>query len=230
VPGRNVGVVVLSNTAAEQITEFGEKITHIGLGEKIEPPKASPVVKVAPKVLETYVGVYAITPEFALTVTREGDKLMVQATGQPKLELSPVSETQFACKEVDAHLFFVADKSGKVRSVVLHQNGTNQIATRQAQPRKGKAPVVAVSKDVLKSYEGVYAITPQFALTVTLDGDTLTVQATGQQKLELNPESETKFACKLVDAKLTFVPGKKGKADVLILNQNGANQVATRKD
>jgi len=31
------------------------------------------------------------------------------------------------------------------------------------------------SKDVLKSYEGVYAITPQFALTVTLDGDTLTV-------------------------------------------------------
>jgi CubicO group peptidase (beta-lactamase class C family) len=131
VPSRDLGVVVLSNTAAQQVTEFGAKITRIAFESKIEPPAAAPIVKVAPEVLQSYEGVYAINPQFALTVTLEGDTLMVQGTGQQKLQLYPESETRFFCKAVDAHLFFVANKSGKAKYVVLHQNGVNQRATRQ---------------------------------------------------------------------------------------------------
>lgn len=81
--------------------------------------------------LQTYEGVYAITPHFALTVTLEGDRLMVQATGQQKFQVYPESETKFFYKVVDAQLTFVADKSGKVKYLVLHQNGADQMATRQ---------------------------------------------------------------------------------------------------
>lgn len=226
-PGRNVGVVVLANTAAEQITELGQKITRIAMGEKLEPSEGSSVAKVPQGVLQSYEGVYTITPEFALTVTLDGNTLMVQATGQQKLRLSPESETKFACKAVDAYIFFVANDSGKVKSLVLHQNGANQIGTRRAATPR---PIVQVGRAVLEKYEGVYAITPDFALTVSLEGDKLMVQATGQQKLELSPESETKFSCKVVDARLTFVPGEQGHAGLLILHQNGANQVATRQN
>jgi hypothetical protein len=99
--------------------------------EKIEPRAASPVVKVTPEVLAKYEGVYAITPQFALTVTREGTKLMVQATGQQKFEVYPESETKFFYKVVDAQLTFVGDKNGQAEMLILHQNGANQVATRQ---------------------------------------------------------------------------------------------------
>ena len=64
--------------------------------------------------LETYVGSYEIVPQFVMTVTLENGKLMVQATGQPKLEMFPESATKFFLKVVDAQISFVSDKSGKV--------------------------------------------------------------------------------------------------------------------
>jgi hypothetical protein len=97
-----------------------------------ENKQRSPAMQLAPEELEKYVGVYAISPQFALAVTLEGDQLMVQATGQQKFQLDPVTEDQFLCKGVDARLFFVADPtSGKFNYVVLHQNGVNQTGTRQ---------------------------------------------------------------------------------------------------
>jgi CubicO group peptidase (beta-lactamase class C family) len=131
VPSHDLGVVVLSNTATMEITELGEKITRIAFGEKIESPAALPIVEVAPAVLEKYEGAYAITPQFALTVTLEGDKLMVQATGQQKFQVYPESETKFIYKVVDAQLTFVGEKNGKAELLILHQNGANQVATRQ---------------------------------------------------------------------------------------------------
>jgi hypothetical protein len=83
------------------------------------------------EVLESYAGVYRISPQFSLTITFEEDHLMVQGTGQSKLQLSTRTETMFYCKDVDAYLFFVADLNGRPKYVVLHQNGTNQTATRQ---------------------------------------------------------------------------------------------------
>ncbi|MEZ6070919.1 MAG: hypothetical protein R3C10_11755 [Pirellulales bacterium] len=92
-PDYNVGVVVLSNTAADQITEFGESTTRIALGgeagpsKSSKPSKSSSAVAVGPDVLKRYEGVYAITPQFAMTIRQEGKGLTVQATGQQKIRL-----------------------------------------------------------------------------------------------------------------------------------------------
>ena len=134
IPARKLGVVVLSNTAATQITEFGEKITRIAAGEKVEPSPAPRTVKVAPEVLKSYQGVYAISPQFALTVTLEKGKLMVQATGQQKFQVYPESEKKFFYKVVNAQLTFVTGKSGKAERLILHQNGIDQVAARQDKP------------------------------------------------------------------------------------------------
>ena len=75
-------------------------------------------------------GQYQLTPTFILTVTREGDRLMTQATGQGKIEVFPESETKFFLKVVDAQLTFVKDDSGKVTYVILHQGGRDQKAIR----------------------------------------------------------------------------------------------------
>lgn len=80
-------------------------------------------VKINPAVYDRYVGKYEFAPTFILTVTKEADKLIGQATGQGKLELEPVSETQFAVPAVNGALTFEKDSTGKVIALTLVQNG-----------------------------------------------------------------------------------------------------------
>jgi CubicO group peptidase (beta-lactamase class C family) len=80
-------------------------------------------IKVDSSVYDAYVGDYEIAPSFILTITKEADKLMGQATGQRKLELKPVSQTQFVVPDVKANISFEKDSGGKVTGLTLTQNG-----------------------------------------------------------------------------------------------------------
>jgi CubicO group peptidase (beta-lactamase class C family) len=131
VPSRNIGVVVLANTATMRITAFGEQVTRIALGLEVEPPQPHQVVDVAPAVLASYVGSYVLRPEFVLTVTVEDGKLMVQATHQEKFPVFAESRTRFFYKVVDAQITFVRDKDGNVNKLILHQAGRDMEAVRQ---------------------------------------------------------------------------------------------------
>jgi hypothetical protein len=95
-------------------------------GKKAEPMKVRPVAKVEGAVLDTYVGKYQLAPGFVLDVTREGDRLYVQATGQPRCRVHPASATRFFYRVVEAELEFAKDGS----KVVLTQNGRDMEAPR----------------------------------------------------------------------------------------------------
>ena len=73
--------------------------------------------------LEEYVGTYQLTPEFALRIFREGDRLLAQATGQDAVPIFAEAPDRFFLKLVDAQLTFRRDASGQVDSVILHQGG-----------------------------------------------------------------------------------------------------------
>ncbi len=73
--------------------------------------------------LEDYVGTYELAPDFALRVFREGERLLVQATGQDAVPVFAESRDRFFLKLVDAQLTFRRDAKGRVDSVVLHQGG-----------------------------------------------------------------------------------------------------------
>jgi Domain of unknown function (DUF3471) len=67
----------------------------------------------------------------ALAVTREGDRLMTQATGQEKVEIFPSSESDFFLEVVDAQITFVRGPGGAVDQLVLHQGGRDLPARRR---------------------------------------------------------------------------------------------------
>ena len=87
-------------------------------------------IKVDPKIYDSYAGEYELAPDFTLTVTSENGKLMTQATGQPKFELFPSSETEFFLKIVEAQVTFVKDAQGKVTQLILNQNGRKMLARK----------------------------------------------------------------------------------------------------
>jgi CubicO group peptidase (beta-lactamase class C family) len=97
------------------------------LGEKVEAPKD---VVVPASILETYVGDYQLAPNFILTVTKEGDKMITQATGQGKIEIFAESETKFYPKVMEAKIEFVKDESGKVSKLILNQGGRTMEAKK----------------------------------------------------------------------------------------------------
>ena len=80
---------------------------------------------VDPKLYDSYAGDYELAPNFIITITNEGGKLMGQATGQPKNELFPSSATEFFLKVVDAQVTFVKNEQGQVTQLILHQGGRN---------------------------------------------------------------------------------------------------------
>lgn len=80
-------------------------------------------VKVPQAVLDTYTGSYQIGPGFTISVTREGDRMYTQGTGQSKVEIFAESEIRFFLKIVDAQLEFVKDDTGNVTKLILYQGG-----------------------------------------------------------------------------------------------------------
>ena len=96
---------------------------------RLDPSAPLPVIKahaaitIDPETGDRYVGRYELAPGFVFTVTREENRYFAQLTGQGNAEIFPETETGFFYKIVDARITFVKDGTGKVTSLILHQNG-----------------------------------------------------------------------------------------------------------
>jgi serine-type D-Ala-D-Ala carboxypeptidase/endopeptidase len=77
-----------------------------------------------------YVGRYELSPSFTLTVSIEGDRLLVQGTGQPAMELLGEARDRFFSRGVDATLVFRRGADGKVEGLTLQQGGRDMPGTR----------------------------------------------------------------------------------------------------
>ena len=180
-PKRRVGVVVLSN--AETPTGVDDIGMHLLDGQTplMKAPSEHKEISLDPKLFDGYVGRYELAPSFIITVTREGNQLFLQATGQPRAEIFPESERDYFLKVVDAQITFEVDAQGKTTGLVLHQGGMNQPAKRiegEASPVK-EHKQVAVDPKLFDGYVGRYELVPSFVITVTRAGNQLFVQATG---------------------------------------------------
>ncbi len=87
-------------------------------------------IAVDPKIFDGYVGRYQLAPNFILSITRDGDRLYSQATGQARFEIFAEGARDFFVKDFDAQLTFVVDANGRATGVVLHQNGRDMPANR----------------------------------------------------------------------------------------------------
>jgi len=119
------GAVLLSNTA-NSINDIGLSLTNPAYKIAQYPPE----VAVDPAILETYQGVYQLTPKFVLAIRAESGRLFVRGTGQPEFELFAESENRFFMRFVDAQGTFLRDKDGAVDRLLWHQGGKYQYCPR----------------------------------------------------------------------------------------------------
>jgi D-alanyl-D-alanine-carboxypeptidase/D-alanyl-D-alanine-endopeptidase len=130
-PGNKIGVVVFANfeDTIDDIALYaltGKKdILKLGTYEGV--PKQ---VQIDPRIYDDYIGKYQTTPSFFLLITREGDRLFAQGTGQPKFELFPESESTFFLKAVRAKIIFERDNSGKVYRLTVRSSEGDEISKK----------------------------------------------------------------------------------------------------
>lgn len=91
--------------------------------DRLPPRTVREEVQVDPRLFDGYVGRYELAPNLVVTVTREGDHLFGQGTGQPKAELFPKSERDFFFKVVDIQVTFEVDAQGRATGMIAHQGG-----------------------------------------------------------------------------------------------------------
>jgi serine-type D-Ala-D-Ala carboxypeptidase/endopeptidase len=129
-PRTRVGIVALSNAST------GAGTDDIGLHLldarfPLDVPEGSPrETTVSANLSEGYVGHYKLGQTSILTITREGDQVYAEVTGQPRAAIYAKGEREFFYKIVDAQISFQADAQGQATALVLHQGGRDQTANR----------------------------------------------------------------------------------------------------
>jgi len=131
-PAAKVGVVVLTNVSNDV---GGDDIGfHILSGSPLQtpapPPKARKAIQLRTSDLDGLVGTYAYSPTVHLVVTRAGDQLFAQVTGQPRLPIYPESRDDFFWTAVDAQVSFQRGADDKAVGFVFHQAGRELRAKR----------------------------------------------------------------------------------------------------
>ncbi|MXX68351.1 MAG: serine hydrolase [Gemmatimonadales bacterium] len=86
--------------------------------------------------------------------------------------------------------------------------------------------------EAFDEFAGRYALdaAPNFILTFTREDDTFYTQATGQQRLEIVPTSDSTFRLLAVEASVTFLRDPEGDVEGLTLHQNGDNHATRLED
>ena len=143
---RRLGAAALASVA----------VVLTAIADQVSPPNAdspTPVagvaatkerkaIKLPASTLDLYVGTYQFDAGQIFKVTRKGDGLQAQLTGQPPIDIFAESDTAFFYKAVNAQLDFVAD-GGPATAVVLHQNGFDA-----TMPRIDDATVAQIKADL----------------------------------------------------------------------------------
>jgi predicted SnoaL-like aldol condensation-catalyzing enzyme len=89
------------------------------------------MIAVDPKLFDKYVGRYELAPNSVLTITREGDHLFGQVTGQPqKSEFFAEGEKEYFLKNFDVQITFEVDGGGVANQLVLRTGERNTTAKR----------------------------------------------------------------------------------------------------
>jgi CubicO group peptidase (beta-lactamase class C family) len=136
-------------------------------------------------------------------------------------------------------LFVAYEKDGDGAVVMTNAVGGLEIATQVMRTiameydwpdfQPVRRTLAKVDRSFLERYVGTYMATPTFGVEFTVEGDQLFSQGTGQRKVPVFPESESRFFMKVNDSEIDFHSDDKGKVDYLVQHQGGHDYKAMKK-
>jgi CubicO group peptidase (beta-lactamase class C family) len=230
-PDSKLTVAVLANLNGQAPTQIATKLADLALGGTVQITSERKEIALPVATLSKYVGTYDLAPGVHMMIRLAGDHLTTQLTGQQQFPTFAESETKFFLKAVDAQVEFFTDASGAVTHAVMYQNGRERKVPRTgatvAAPTQHQETTVPAS--TLARYVGTYQMPSNTELSVTLEGNQLMAQLTGQPAFPIFAESETLFFYKVVEATLEFQKDASGAVTAVRLRQGPIDSLAPKK-
>ncbi len=246
----NHTIILFNNFSGASLGELSKQISNIIYDEKFEYPKKS-IAKHLYEIIESS-DIGTALSLYPMLKTEEGESFNfaeqeLNSLGYHLLRSDRVDEAIEIFKlniEAYPEAFNVYDSMGEAymiagnselaiknykKSVELNPKNfggiekLKELGVEIEEPKQVKVP-----EQLLNSYVGKYKLAEGFYITITVEGDRIFEQATGQQKFEIFPETATKFYLKVVPAEIEFFMNEKGKVHKLVLYQNG-NEVPGEK-
>ncbi|MEW6510744.1 MAG: serine hydrolase [Bacteroidota bacterium] len=216
-PNEDVFVAVVSNCENNSPEDVTAKLAALAIGKPYE-YRAMPMDT---SVLSRYAGVYENDNAQLRIITAAENRLYSQLGRGPKVNVHACQKDRFFFEDnVFETIVFERSAAGEVEGLVFMSRGGIEVWKKTNKPTPS-LDGIKLNEKLLESYIGEYEIRPGFTFSVTNDEGRLFVQATGQDKLEMFAETETKFFLKVNDAQLEFITDDTGNAKKAILRQGG---------
>jgi hypothetical protein len=215
-PDEDLFVALFSNNNGKAPEFSALRMAALAIGK----PLKTTEMKLEEAALKEYQGIYVNEEEREAKIVLDEGKLIVARSGGARRTMIPVERDMFQIENSFTSLKFRRDDAGKIITAIIDDRGDVTEWNKSNKPLEEKK-VAVVDETLLDKYVGVYEIEPAFSIEFTREGNRLFTQATGQQKFEVFPESETKFFLKVVDAQVEFVADPDGKVNNMILHQGG---------
>jgi hypothetical protein len=158
------------------------------------------------------VSFYSLSRDSIFAVSRTGDDLFGQLSGQRKVRLAAAGDGTWTYAAASGEITFAVD-AARETGLTLTQNGRTIRAARIAELTSRD---VAVDAQTLDSYVGWYELTASRVLAVTRDGNQLFVEESGRPKLELSVRGVDAFSAANGDL-LIFLRNDLGKVKQVLL-------------
>ena len=139
-PEHDFAIALLGNQASIPPGRLAYQVAEIYLGPQMTEDEAKPAeqgkVSARPPDLANFVGTYLVRPGLTLTVSREKNRLMIQATGEDKFEMLPVSGTTFQVKEYKTNVTFQPMKPGPAALLEIYGTKAKRVKPFRPTPRQ----------------------------------------------------------------------------------------------
>ncbi|MFS2177655.1 MerR family transcriptional regulator [Rhizobium pisi] len=126
--GEPISINELVSIAKE--TSMNDQSTDAVAWQRYEQARPRTEGEIAPELHDHYLGAYLFDWGSSITIARREGGLTAQVLGQEAIDIYPEKEDEFFYRVVAAQISFHRGQDGRVDSLVLHQDGYEQLAPR----------------------------------------------------------------------------------------------------
>lgn len=224
-PEEKVFIATLSNRDDKGPDVLNARIAGIAIGKPY--PAEKDRIELGADKLREYTGTYEFEDDAVRYIILEEDQLYSQREGSTRFKIFPITENRFSYDNSLSTIEFSEQPDGTMEAVF--ENRSSAMKGKRTSLEVPVKEEVEVPLEMLKEYTGIYELQPGFSINISLQGEKLMAQATGQQEFQIFPSSESRFFWKVVEAEIEFLRDEKGVVNSIILYQHGQELKGIKK-
>ncbi len=221
-------VIGLSNCSCKDIGAVTQSLAATAIGKPF--PTMKDVVKLSEAKMKQWVGAYEFEDDVIRHIFMEDGQLksMRESESNTVFDIYPLSENRFMFKDGAIEYKFSKSANGKRETIFI--TDTESVGKEVDKPKPEARKEVTLTNAVLQPYAGKYQLGPNFNVQITVDGNQIFAQATGQGQFEIFAENETEFFAKVAAIKIKFNKDTSGNVESFTIYQSGNETLAKKME